>query len=93
MSSSHPPFGSERIRRVGEAIRSPLAGLSKPAAYLAVPVRFVAFWVAIALPFVSLPLLAGGLEGSEPIAFAALLVVNVVALVVGHGYRADARDR
>jgi len=89
MSSSHPPFGSERARRVRDAIRSPAAGLSKPVAYLARPIRFVAFWVAVALPFLYLPLLVGGLEGSEPIAFGALLAANVVALVVGHGYRAD----
>ena len=89
MSSSHPPFGSERVRRVREAIESPPAGLSTPVAYLAAPIRFVAFWVAVALPFLSLPLLVGGLEGSEPVVLGALLAVNVVALVVGHGYRAD----
>ncbi len=92
MSSSHPPFGSERARQVRETIRSPPAGLSKPAAYLAMPIRFVAFWIAVALPFLSLPLLVGGLDGSEPTVFAALLAANVVALVIGHGYRADARD-
>jgi hypothetical protein len=89
MSSSHPPFGSERARKLREVIESPPAGLSTPIAYLAVPIRFVAFWVAVALPFLYLPLLTGGLDGSEPAAFAALLAANAVALVVGHGYRAD----
>ena len=89
MSSSHPPFGSERVRKVREAIESPPAGLGKPLAYLAAPVRFVAFWLAVALPFLSLPLLVGGLDGGEPAAFGALLVTNAVALVVGHGHRAD----
>ena len=90
MSSSHPPFGFERVRRVREAIESPPAGLSKPLTYLAAPIRFVAFWVAVALPFLYLPLVVGGLNGSEPTAFLALLATNVVALVVGHGHRADA---
>jgi hypothetical protein len=89
MSSSHPPFGSERVRRLREAIASPPAGLSKPLAYLAAPIRFVAFWIAVALPFLYLPLVAGGLNGGEPTAFLGLLATNVVALVVGHGHRAD----
>ena len=89
MSSSHPPFGSERVGRLRDVVASSPATVPKPVAYLAVPVRFVAFWVAVALPFLSLPLLVGGLEGSEPVVLGALLAVNVVALVVGHGYRAD----
>ena len=90
MSSSHPPFDSERVGRLREAIESPPETLPQPVAYLAIPVRFVAFWIAVALPFLYLPLLVGGLQGSEPAVFAALLAVNLVALVVGHGYRADA---
>jgi hypothetical protein len=89
MSSSHPPFGSERARKVRQVIESPPAGLSTPIAYLAAPVRFVAFWVAVALPFLYLPLLVGGLDGSQPVAFAALLATNAVALFVGHSYRAN----
>ena len=89
MSSSHPPFGSERARQVREALRSPPAGLSKPVAYLAAPIRFVAFWAAVALPFLYIPLLAGGLQGSEPVALATLLIANVAALLVGHGYPTD----
>jgi len=92
MSSSHPPFGSEHARKVREVIESPPAGLAKPVAYLAVPVRFVAFWLAVALPFLYLPLLVGGLNGSELTAFGALLAANAVALVVGHGYRAGDSD-
>lgn len=52
------------------------------------PVRGVAFWTAIALPFVQLPLLISGLEEpSTALAFLALLAVNVFALYVGHAYR------
>lgn len=46
----------------------------------------VAFWLAVALPFLYLPLLANGISGQEALVFVGLLVVNVVALVAGHGY-------
>lgn len=48
--------------------------------------RFVGFWLAVLLPVVYLPLLAGGLTASEAIAFVALIGVNAVSLFVGHGY-------
>lgn len=51
-------------------------------------VRAIAFWLAIALPFLYLPLLVGGFEArAEMFAFAGLVVLNLVALVVGHEYR------
>ncbi|MDQ2054737.1 hypothetical protein [Halobellus sp. H-GB7] len=93
MSNSHRPFGSERIGRIREVIESPPASLQAPIKFLAAPVRFVSFWAAVALPFLYLPLLAGGLEGSEPNAFVALLAVNAVALVVGHSYHTDGDAR
>ncbi|WP_136688774.1 hypothetical protein [Halorhabdus amylolytica] len=52
------------------------------------PVRGVAFWTAIALPFVQLPLLVSGLQRpTTALAFLALLAVNVFALYVGHAHR------
>ncbi|PSQ19085.1 hypothetical protein BRD00_02230 [Halobacteriales archaeon QS_8_69_26] len=52
------------------------------------PARAVAFWFAIALPFLNLGLLLRGLtDPSETFAFLVLLAVNVVALLVGHPYR------
>lgn len=55
---------------------------------LVVPVRGIAFWTAIALPFLHVPLLLSGLDsGSTAAAFLALLVANAVALFVGHPYR------
>jgi hypothetical protein len=57
---------------------------------VAAPLRFVGFWAAVAMPFLYLPLLFGGLTGGEAVVFAALLATNVLSLVVGHGYRADA---
>ncbi|WP_254521720.1 hypothetical protein [Natrinema caseinilyticum] len=51
------------------------------------PTQFLSFWVAIALPFVHLPLLAQGLgDPAVTLTFFALLLVNVFALYLGHGY-------
>lgn len=51
-------------------------------------VRATGFWLSVALPFLYLPLLIRGFAGrGEMLAFAGLVVLNLVALVVGHGYR------
>lgn len=51
------------------------------------PIEAVAFWAAVAMPFVYLPLLFTGVETSaEQIAVVALVAVHVVALVVGKRY-------
>ncbi|QLG49815.1 hypothetical protein [Natrinema halophilum] len=51
------------------------------------PTQFLSFWVAIMLPFVHLPLLAQGLgDPSVTLTFSILLVANVFALYLGHGY-------
>lgn len=52
-------------------------------------IEAVAFWLAVALPFLYLPLLVNGISGQEAAVFVGLLVANVVALVVGHDYRRD----
>lgn len=49
-------------------------------------VQVASFWAAIVLPAAYLPLLAGGLTGSETLLFAALVVANAGAFVVGHDY-------
>ena len=52
------------------------------------PVRAAAFWLAVALPFAYLPMLAGGLGSeTEQLTFVALIVANAVALLVGHDHR------
>ncbi|MFB6135420.1 MAG: hypothetical protein ABEJ04_01550 [Halobacteriaceae archaeon] len=52
-------------------------------------VEAVAFWTAVALPAAYLPLL-GVRPGPESVTLAvALLVLEVVALLVGHGHAAD----
>jgi len=49
------------------------------------PIKRIAFWTAIVLPFLHLSLLATGLETqSTVLAFIGLVVLNVFALVVGH---------
>lgn len=51
------------------------------------PVRVIAFWTAIALPFLHIPLLLRGLEATpELYAFFGLITLNFVALVIGHGH-------
>lgn len=51
------------------------------------PIEAVAFWAAVAMPFVYLPLLLTGIDtGSEQIALAALVALHIVALVVGKRY-------
>lgn len=64
--------------------------LPGPAASIAstmlAPVRATAFWSAVMLPLIYLPLVATGLVWNRPMAFGALLVLNAVAFLVGHGH-------
>ena len=54
---------------------------------LVAPIRGVAFWTAIALPFLYIPLLATGLQSTAVrTAFGVLVLANAVALLVGHSY-------
>jgi hypothetical protein len=62
-------------------------GAGSATASLPDPVLAAAFWLAVLLPFCSLAVLAGGFASVTSPAFVSLLAVNVVALVVGHGYR------
>ncbi|WP_439027841.1 hypothetical protein [Haloarchaeobius sp. DT45] len=57
---------------------------------LLTPLRTASFWLAIALPFAHLSLLASGIESpAETQAFLVLLSLNLFALVAGHGYGAE----
>lgn len=83
MSTSEPstsPLG-------GDALPGPAAAV---AATLLGPVRAAAFWSAVALPLVYLPLVASGTVWDRPLAFCTLLALNVVAFLAGHGYDPDA---
>jgi hypothetical protein len=54
------------------------------------PLHRLAFWAAITLPFLHLPLLVTGLDSeTKVLAFVALLAGNVVALLVGHPDHVD----
>ncbi|WP_313691059.1 hypothetical protein [Halorarum halobium] len=50
-------------------------------------IRAVAFYSAIALPLLYLPLLVDGLSVQEGPLFAALVCANFGALLAGHGYQ------
>ena len=77
MSNSNPSL----------ADRTPPSDVQSRNHRLLEPVQGVAFWAAIALPFVQVPLLLSGLgESTTVVAFLALLAVNVLALYVGHTY-------
>jgi hypothetical protein len=53
-------------------------------------VRALAFWSAVVLPFLHVPLLASGLGSTgEFHAFVTLLVLNAVALYAGHPHGHD----
>jgi len=54
------------------------------------PIRAISFWIAVALPFLYLPLLAMDLS-SQPVigAFLALLLCNAVTLLIGHPHLQD----
>lgn len=53
------------------------------------PMQFVAFWAAILLPLVYLPMLYGGLNGHQQATFVALLGANLLSFVVGHGHKKE----
>lgn len=52
----------------------------------AIPIRAIAFYAAIVLPLLYLPLLAKGLHLEEAPLLVTLLCANLAALFVGHGY-------
>ena len=53
---------------------------------IATPVRFVGFWSAVVLPFVYLPLLFTGLQGTYLTAFLLLVGVHILSIVAGREY-------
>ncbi|MFB6196591.1 MAG: hypothetical protein ABEI80_10500 [Haloplanus sp.] len=82
MSNSFPTVPTDRLPRPHELVDS--WPLQRGLAVVAAPLRFIAFWVAVALPFLYLPLLVGGLQGEQLTVFATLLAINATALVLGH---------
>lgn len=82
MSNSSPTLPTDRLPRPSELLDR--QSLRRRLDAVAAPLRFIAFWAAVALPFLYVPLLAGGLEGQQLVVFVGLLFANAVALVLGH---------
>lgn len=56
-------------------------------ALLPKPLKAGAFWSAVLLPFCSFALFLGGLgTRTEYLLFGSLVLANVAALIIGHGY-------
>jgi hypothetical protein len=84
MSNSSPTAPMDRFPRLTELANA--ESVRRRLAVVAAPLRFISFWAAVALPFLYVPLLAGGLEGQQAFVFVSLLAANAAALVVGHEY-------
>lgn len=85
MSNTSSPTGSSPVRNgPADAARGFRAALRRS---VLAPLRFLAFWASILLPLAYVPLLHGGLSGSEPTILGALVAVNAAALLVGHDHR------
>lgn len=78
-SEASPMAGSNRTRLSRPSIESVRS-------LLLAPVRALAFWSAIALPLVYVPMLATGVVWEYPLALLTLFLLNGLALVVGHGH-------
>ncbi len=79
MSNSSTNDLRTALERAGTAVR--------PGDDVLSPVRVLAFWTAVALPFLYLPLLGTGLDSAATTtAFLALLAANAVCLLVGHAH-------
>lgn len=79
-NESVPPSGPDAEQQ-GDATQNRLVYSLKG------PAQFLSFWVAIALPFIHLPLLTQGLGNPQvTLVFLGLLGVNILALYAGHDY-------
>ncbi|SFR55775.1 hypothetical protein [Halogeometricum limi] len=86
MSNSSSTVPRERFARLREVLETPPDSVRVGLKLVAYPIQFVAFWLAVALPFLYLPLLYGGLSGGQATVFGSLLALNAAALIVGHGH-------
>jgi hypothetical protein len=70
------------------------AALSELAREVVAVVQGAAFWMAVVLPLVYVALLvAGSPRVADPFAVAKLATLNLVSLVLGHGYGSTASHR
>ena len=83
--SNHSPLSNESVTPADPDTSTPEPYHRRFVRSVKAPAQFLAFWAAIALPFVHLPLLARGLgEPNVLLAFSVLLGINVLALYIGH---------
>jgi len=82
---------ASRLREFGRSTEESSVALPGVGEHVLAPVTAVAFWSAVALPFLHVPLLlATGLSSeSTSTAFLVLLGLNVFALLVGHPHYRD----
>jgi len=79
---SNHPLHENPLRRVADR--------TDGMAFLRRPVEALAFWSAVVLPFLYVPLFLSGLETANTLyACFALIGLHVLTLVVGRGYHAD----
>jgi len=79
-----------RTRLAGGFDSDALPSLARYGAGLKTGVTTVAFWTAIVLPFLHVPLLVTGLKRpSVQLAFVALVALNFVAVLLGQPHRRD----
>ena len=78
-SETSPLAGSNRTRLA-------LPSFATLRSLLLPRVRAAAFWSAIALPLIYVPMLATEAVWEEPLALFALFLLNALAFVVGHGH-------
>jgi hypothetical protein len=86
--SNHSPLSNDSIApSSAESQPNPTTRRSRLVRTLKPPTQFLAFWIAITLPFVHVPLLAPGLDDpGVTLTFFLLLGINVVALCIGNGH-------
>lgn len=90
MSTSESTLPTRLVSSTSETLPAVRRALDDFASGLSASVRAVAFWLAVLLPPSYIPLLATGFVVEHALAFAGLLVVNALGLVVGSGHRTPA---
>lgn len=86
-SNSLPSVATVRDAMTRPELKNALSGLTVTGRTVAVePIKAAAFYSAIVLPLVYLPMLAGGISTGKLTVLVGLLLANAAALVLGHDY-------
>jgi len=82
---------ASRSSELGLSMEESPVGLPDVDERFLAPITGIAFWSAVALPFLHLPLLlvTGLSSQATSTAFLVLLTLNVVALLIGHPHYRD----